>query len=154
MLKKTVIMIVVFTVVVMFVVPINADPSDVVLDQQVTLDIPGSFELVDGDGNHKPEALQVQVKINNYRVGNFQVTGKLEVMQEEGWTAIDLVNLPFQWSPDNNTVALIFNLELIRKKKLTGPFRASVSLRDGAWELPMQVVGVSPRYQWDSIESR
>lgn len=149
MIKKTVVMIVVISVVVLFVVPINADPADVVLDQQVTLDIPASFELVDADGNQQPEAIQVRLKINNYRSGNFQVTGKLEVMQEEGWTAIGLVRVPFQWSPENDTVELIFNTEIIRKKKLTGPFRASVSLRDGAWELPMQVIGLSPRYQWD-----
>lgn len=144
MFKKTIVMIVVLTIAVIFVVPINADPADVVLDQQVTLAVPGSFELLDQNNDGRPETVKVRVKINNYREGKFIVTGKLEARLDEGWTEIDRAQLLFNWSPTADTVEVSFSPALLRKDRVSGPYRASVALQDGEWQLPMQVVGVSP----------
>lgn len=145
MFKKILVLMVMLTVVMLLVVPIHADPADIVLDQQVTLAVPASLELVDADRDGRVEAVRVKVKINNYREGNFTVTGKLETMLEEGWTEIDRIQTVFQWSPDHDVVELSFSPGLLRKEKLSGPYRASISLKEGEWELPMQVVGVSPQ---------
>jgi hypothetical protein len=151
MIKKTVVFLVILTVAVMFVVPINADPTDVVLDQQVTLEIPGRFELADWDNDQRPEAVKVKVRLHAYRQGDFQITGKLAAKQDDVWVKVGSVVKPFQWSTANDTVELVFNTGAIRRRKLSGPYRASISVRDGDWKLPLQIVGFSPKYPWDSF---
>jgi hypothetical protein len=151
MIKKIVVFLVILTVAVMFVIPINADPTDVILDQQVTLEIPGRFELADRDNDERPKAIKVKVRLHAYRQGDFQVIGKLAAKQDDLWVEVGSVVKPFQWSTANNTVELAFTTREIRRRKLSGPYRASISVRDGAWELPLQIVGFSPQYPWHSF---
>jgi hypothetical protein len=145
MTKKIVMFLIILTVAVMFVIPINADPTDVVLDQQVTLVIPARFTLVDQNNDQQPEAMKAQVQVRSYREGNFEITGKLEAKQNGVWTEVGAITKPFPWSTSNNTAELIFPLGLIREQKVSGPYRVSVGLRDGDWELPLQVVGFTPK---------
>jgi hypothetical protein len=153
MWKKVGVFFVVLSVVVMFVIPINADPTDTVLDQQVTLAVPGDFELVDADRDQRAEAVRVKIRINAYREGDFIITGKLEGMQEGSWTEVGTSVIPFRWSRDRATAEVVFYPDLIRRNRISGPFRASVSLREGEWELPSQVIGFSPAYAWNEFEA-
>jgi hypothetical protein len=152
MVKKVVVLLVLLSIAVMFVIPINADPTDTVLDQQVTLAVPAEFELVDSDKDHRAEAVKVKIRINSYREGDFIVTGKLEGMQDGSWTEMGTSVIPFRWSPDNDTAEIMFYPDLIRQNRVSGPFRASISLKEDDWELPQQVVGFSPKYAWDAFE--
>jgi hypothetical protein len=145
MAKKIVTFLIMLTVAVMFVIPINADPTDVVLDQQVTLVIPARFTLVDQNNDQQPEAIKTQVQVRSYREGNFMITGKLEAKQNGTWTEIEAITKPFLWSTANDTAELTFASDLIRQQKLSGPYRVSVGLRNGDWELPLQVVGFTPK---------
>lgn len=145
MAKKIVTFLIMLTVAMMFVIPINADPTDVVLDQQVTLVIPARFTLVDQNNDQQPEAIKAQVQVRSYREGNFVITGKLETKQNGVWTETEAITKPFLWSTTNDTAELIFASDLIRQQKLSGPYRVSVGLRNGDWELPLQVVGFTPK---------
>jgi hypothetical protein len=153
MWKKVVVLFIVLSIAVMFVIPINADPTDTVLDQQVTLAVPGDFELVDGDRDQYAEAIKVKIRINAYREGDFIVTGKLEGMQDGSWTEVGTSVVPFRWSQDHDTAELLFYPDRIRRNRISGPFRASISLREGEWELPLQVIGFSTDYAWDAFEA-
>jgi hypothetical protein len=153
MFKKVVVFFVVLCVAVMFVIPINADPTDTVLDQQVTLAVPGEFELFDSDRDQRAEAIKVKIRINAYREGDFIVTGKLEGMQEGSWTEVGTSVIPFRWSQDHDTAELLFYPDRIRRNRISGPFRASISLKEDGWELPLQVIGFSSDYSWDAFEA-
>jgi hypothetical protein len=152
MWKKVVVLFVFLSVAIMFVIPSNADPADTVLDQQVTLAVPGDFELVDSDGDQRAEAIKVKIRIHSYREGDFIVTGKLEGMEEGVWTEAGTSVVPFKWGQDHDTVEVLFYPDVIRQNRISGPFRASVGLREGDWELPLQVVGFSPKYAWNAFE--
>jgi hypothetical protein len=151
MLKKIMVFLIILTVAVMFVIPINADPTDVVLDQQVTLVIPARFTLVDQNNDQQPEAIKAQLQVRSYREGDFTITGKLEAKHNGVWTEVGTTTKPFLWTTTNDTAELIFSSGLIRQRKLSGSYRVSASLRDGDWELPLQVVGFTPKYRWNSF---
>jgi hypothetical protein len=149
MVKKILVFLMFLTVAVMFVIPINADPTDVVLDQPVTLMLPARFALVDQDNDRQPEAIQARIQIRSYREGDFVVKGKLEAKLNGVWKEVSAVTKPFQWSTTNDTAELTFPAALVRQRKLPGPYRVMIGLRNGEWEQPPQVVGFTPKYRWD-----
>jgi hypothetical protein len=151
MVKKIMVFLMILTIAVMLVIPINADPTDVVLDQPVTLVIPARFALVDQNNDQQPEAIQTRIQIRSYREGDFIVSGKLEAKRGEEWVELATATKPFQWTTANHTAELTFQTRSIRQRRSSGPYRVRIGLRDGDWELPLQVVGFTPKYRWDSF---
>ncbi|MGD9153950.1 MAG: hypothetical protein PVG90_00405 [Bacillota bacterium] len=151
MVKKIAVFLAILTVAVIFVIPLKADPTDVVLDQPVTLMIPARFTLVDRNNDQLAEAIQARIRIRSYREGDFVLTGKMEAKRDEAWIEVAQTTKPFQWSPANDTAELTFTSQEIRSQKRSGPYRVSVSLQDGDWKLPLQVIGFTPKYQWDNF---
>ncbi len=135
-------------------IPSGAAPTEVVLDQQVSLEVPGSFELVDQNKDQKAEALNFRLNLQSYREGDFIVTGNLEGMRSGKWVSLATSVIPFQWTPDNRTIMLSFRPDNIRKYQISGPYRVVVSLKDGDWKLDEQVVGFSPKYLPDDFSSQ
>ncbi|HEX7715005.1 MAG TPA: hypothetical protein VF531_13410 [Bacillota bacterium] len=133
--------------------PSGADPTDVALDQQVELGVPGTFELVDNNQDQKAEAIQFKLTLKAYREGNFIVTGNLEGNRNGDWVALATTVIPFQWSPDHNQLELKFLAGNILKYKISGPYRVVLSLKEGDWELPAQVVGFSPKYSLSTFSN-
>ncbi len=135
-------------------IPSGAAPTDVVLDQQVVLEVPGTFTLVDQDNDKKAESINFRLDLQSFRDGNFIVTGDLEGMRAGNWVSLSTSVIPFQWTPENRTVVLSFRPNNIIKYKLAGPYRVTLSLKDGDWKLPAQVVGFSPKYTPDNFSSQ
>lgn len=153
MLKKIFIALVVLTVLMMFMIPSGANPTEVVLDQQVELEIPGNFSLVDSNHDQLAEELKFIIGMKAYQEGQFIVTGNLEGMKSGHWVALGTTVVPFSWAPDNRFIELTFHSGNIRKQRLSGPFRVTIGLKSGNWELPAQVVGFSPKYNWNIFSS-
>ena len=145
---------IILTVAFLIVVPINASPSDVVLDKQVELEVPGKFILIDTDKNQKAEAIQFEVAIKAYRQNNMIVTGNLQAVKNGEWTAVATTVIPFQWSQNSSIVKLVFYPGEIQKSQLSGPYRISITLEDGEWVLPEQIAGMSPSYSWSDFENK
>ena len=133
----------------MFMIPSGAAPTEVMLDQQVELEIPGSFNLVDSNHDQLAEELQFVMGIKAYQEGQLIVTGNLEAMKNGQWVAVGTTVLPFAWTPDHRFIKLTFHAGNIRKQRLSGPYRVIISLKSGSWELPAQVAGFSPKYNWN-----
>ena len=127
-------------------IPSGAAPNDVVLDQQVQLMVPGNFEPIDSNHDHRYESINFRVDIQSYQESNFIVTGNLEGMKNGQWVSLNTTVIPFQWSPDNKTILLNFKTDNIKKFQINGPYRVTMALKNGNWELPEQVVGFSPKY--------
>ncbi len=153
MLKKILVASAVLVVLMMFMIPSGADPTDVVLDQQVELELPGTFELIDANHDESAEELRFKLGMKTYQEGKFIVTGNLEASKNGHWVAVETTVVPFEWSPEHKSMELVFQSGSIRKQRLSGPYRVSLSLKAGSWELPMQVVGFSPKYNWRSFSS-
>ena len=151
MLKKIGIFVVILIVGMLFMLPSGANPTDVMLDQQVELGVPGVFESVDLNQDGKAETLKFIMEIRAYQVGGFMVTANLEGLKNGHWLSLGTTAIPFDWSPDHKTVELNFNGGNIRKAKISGPYRVTVGLKQGDWELPSQVAGFSSKYSWDSF---
>lgn len=152
MLKKTGVFIIILIVVLLVVVPINASPSDVVLDRQVELDLPGVFKLIDDDRNQKAEAIQFSIGLQAYRDCDFLVIGNLEGEADGGWVAVATTVIPFKYANGHDQVILLFYPDDINKLRINGPYRVTVSLQQDSWSLPEQVAGFSPGYSWDDFE--
>jgi hypothetical protein len=144
------VMIIIFLV---FFIPSIAEPTDVALDQQVELGVPGVFRLVDTDQDRKAESLQFSFEIKAYREGNFIVSGNLEGMKNGHWVALGTTVIPFQWSPKATTVELNFMAGNIVKYKISGPYRVMIGLKEGGWELPLQIAGFSAQYSWKDFSN-
>ena len=151
LIKKILLIGIVLGIFAFLMIPSGAAPQDVVLDQQVGLMVPGKFELVDLNHDHLYEGINFQVEIQSYHESNFIVTGNLEGMKNGSWVSLNTTVIPFQWSPNNKTVLLNFKIDNIKKYKISGPFRVTMRLKDGNWELPEQVVGFSPKYTPDTF---
>lgn len=149
MLKKILFAAVALVILMFFLIPSGASPTDVVLDQQVVLEVPGNFELVDKNHDQKNEELKFNIGIKAFQESQFIVTGNLEAMKDGHWVAIGTTVLPLQWSPEHSRIELTFHASTIREQQLSGPYRVMISLKAGDWELPSQVAGFSPPYQWN-----
>ncbi|HOP74692.1 MAG TPA: hypothetical protein PLC07_06505 [Bacillota bacterium] len=136
------------------VVPIGADPSDVVLDQEVQLEVPGAFKTVDADGNGKAEAIEFTIAIKSYREGNFTLTATLEAQEGADWVPIATTVDSFKWTAKNNVAKVVFYPSKLIEKKLNGPYRVSVALKEGNWGLPEQVAGFTEQYTWQMFEDK
>lgn len=152
LIKKILILGVVIGISLFFILPSDANQDEVILDEQVQLMLPGSFELVDADQDQKPEAIIFKLDIQAYREGDFIVTGNLEGQKKGEWLGLATTVTPFKWSPRNTQVKLIFTTGDIQKYKISGPYRVNISLKESGWVLPEQVAGFSPEYPWDSFE--
>lgn len=152
MVKKILIIGFVMGIGLMFIIPSDATPDEVILDEQVELLIPGTFELVDADQDLKGESIKFKLEIKAYREGNFIVTGNLEGKQKGEWLGLATTVIPFKWSPDNSVIELTFTAGNIKKYKISGPYRVNISLKEGNWVLPEQVAGFSPEYSWKDFE--
>ncbi|MGE5580991.1 MAG: hypothetical protein ACM3X9_00470 [Bacillota bacterium] len=153
MLKKILIASAVLIVLMMFMIPSGADPTDMVLDQQVELEVPGTFDLIDSNHDKLAEEIRFQLGMKAYQEGQFIVTGNLEANKNGHWVAVGTTVLPFQWSPDHQRIELVFHTSNIRKQQLSGPYRVTVGLKAGNWELPSQVAGFSPKYDWNNFSN-
>lgn len=136
----------------MFIIPSDATPDEVILDDQVELSLPGTFELVDADQDQKAESIKFRLEIKAYREGDFIVTGNLEGSKKGEWLSLATTVAPFKWSPENSLIELTFNTGNIQKHKISGPYRVNISLKEGNWVLPEQVAGFSPKYSWNGFE--
>lgn len=152
LLRKICIIAIVLTVLLLLMMPSGATPSEVVLDQQVELAVPGSFALFDSDRNQQPDKLQFTINLNSYQEGDFIVVGNLEGMRGSNWVALGTTVIPYRWKPDHQTIQLFFHTDSIRKYRISGPYRVSISLKSGDWELPAQVAGFSPKYAWQQFK--
>jgi hypothetical protein len=152
-MKKILVASAILIVLMMFLIPTGAAPTEVVLDQQVELDIPGSFSLVDNNHDKLAEELQFNLGIQTYQEGQFIVTGNLEAKKSGHWVAVGTTVLPFMWSPDNRTIELTFHAGNIKKQKIPGPYRVTIAIKTANWELPAQVAGFSPKYDWEIFSS-
>lgn len=137
----------------MFIIPSNATPDEVVLDDQVELMVPGTFELVDVDQDQKAESIKFKIDIKAYREGDFIITGNLEGMKKGEWLGLATTVTPFKWSPQNSRIELTFSTDDIKKYKISGPYRVNISLKEDSWVLPEQIAGFSPKYSWDTFEA-
>lgn len=153
MVKKILIFGAVLILFIALMTPGGADPSDVALDQQVELGVPGTFELVENNQDQKAEAIQFKLGVKAYREGDFIVTGNLEGNRNGDWVALATTVVPYQWSPEHNQLELKFPTGNILKYKISGPYRVVLSLKEGDWELPAQVVGFSPKYSISSFSN-
>ncbi len=136
----------------MLIIPSNATPDEVILDDQVELMVPGSFELVDTDHDQKAESIKFKIDIKAYREGDFIITGNLEGMKKGEWLGLATTVAPFKWSPQNSQVELTFSTADIQKYQISGPYRVSIGLKEDSWVLPEQIAGFSQKYPWDSFE--
>ncbi len=152
MLKKILIIGVVIGISLMFILPSDANQDEVILDEQVELVLPGTFELVDVDQDQKAESIKFELEIKAYREGDFVVTGNLEGQKKGEWLGLATTVTPFKWSPQNSRIEMTFATGNIQKYKISGPYRINISLKEDNWVLPEQVVGFSPEYHWDSFE--
>ncbi|TCL69374.1 hypothetical protein EDC14_101271 [Hydrogenispora ethanolica] len=146
LIKKVLLIGVVLGIMLFLMIPSGAAPTDVVLDQQVVLEVPGSFALVDQDNDKKAEAVNFSLNLQSYSEGNFIITGNLEGMRSGNWVSLSTSVIPFQWTPENRTVTLSFRPNNILKYNLSGPYRVTIGIKAGDWDLPTQVVGFSPKY--------
>lgn len=153
MIKKILVFLIVVIILMVFFIPSIADPTDVALDQQVELGVPGAFSLGDVDREGKSESIKFKLEINAYREGNFLVSGNLQGMKNGQWVALGTTVTPFKWSPKHPTLTLEFMAVNIVKYKISGPYRVMISLKDGAWELPAQIAGFSPKYVWTDFSN-
>lgn len=147
-MKKILIFVVVIIIFMTVLIPSIAEPTDVALDQQVELGVPGTFSRVDADQDRKAEALKFRLEIKAYREGDFLVSANLEGMKNGHWVALATTVVPFQWSPKNTILELQFMAANMVKHKISGPYRVILSLKDGGLELPAQIAGFSPKYAW------
>ncbi len=153
MIKKVLLIGIVLGITVFLMIPSGAAPTDIVLDQQVELMVPGTFELIDADRDGKADEISFRLDIQAYREGDFVITGNLEGMRSGNWVSLGTTALPFQWSPDHKTVILTFPADNIVKYQISGPYRVTLGLKDGDFELPLQVVGFSAKYSYDRFQS-
>jgi hypothetical protein len=153
LLKKTLVIMIVLIISLMFIIPSGAGPAEVVLDQPVELVIPGTFALVDENHDQKAEALKFILALKAYREGQFIVTGNLEGMKNGQWVAVGTTVVPFQWTPEHSEVELTFHAGNIKKLMISGPYRISVGLKQEDWELPEQIAGFSPKYSYQDFGS-
>lgn len=153
MFKKILIFGTLIIIFITLMTPGGADPTDVALDQQVELEVPGTFEVIDDNQDQKAEAIRFKLALKAYREGNFIVTGNLEGNRNGEWVALATTVVPFQWSPDHNQLELKFLAGNILKYKIPGPYRVVLSLKEGDWELPAQVVGFSPKYSLSTFSN-
>ncbi len=153
MAKKILVASAILIVLMMFLIPTGAAPTEVVLDQQVELEVPGSFTLVDNNHDDLSEELHFSIGLNAYQEGQFIITGNLEAMKNGHWVAVGTTVLPFVWSPTHRLIDLTFHAGNIKKQQLSGPYRVRVGLKAGDWELPAQVAGFSPKYNWNVFSS-
>jgi hypothetical protein len=151
LVKKIFIASAILIVLMMFMIPSGAAPTEVVLDQQVELQVPGSFSLIDTNHDNLAEELQFNLEMKAYQEGQFIVTGNLEAMKNGHWVAVGTTVLPFMWSPNNRLITLVFHAGNIKQQRLSGPYRVIVALKAGDWELPAQVAGFSPKYNWNQF---
>jgi hypothetical protein len=152
--KRMIIFFIVLSVAFIFVAPIGADPSDVVIDQQVELAVPGKFELQDSDKNGKAEAIDFCLDVTSYRKGKYIVTANLEAMKDGEWLTVATSVSPHEWNPNHNLIKVNFHPVNIVEKQLNGTYRVNLSLNEGNWNLPQQVVGFSPDYAWNAFENK
>ncbi len=152
MIKKIMIIGIVMGICLMVIIPSDATPDEVILDDQVELSIPGTFELIDADQDRKGESVKFKLEIKAYREGNFIVTGNLEGKKKGEWLGLATTVIPFKWSPDNSVIEMTFATGKIQKYQISGPYRVNISLKDGNWVLPEQVAGFSPEYSWKDFE--
>jgi len=152
LLKKFLIIGLVMGIGLMFIIPSDATPDEVILDDQVELLVPGTFELVDVDQDSKGEAIKFKLGIKAYREGDFIITGNLEGKKKGEWLGLATTVIPFKWSPDNSLIELTFSTDNIRKYQISGPYRVNISLKEGNWVLPPSVAGFSPEYSWENFE--
>lgn len=152
MWKKVCSMGVLLGICLMFILPSDATPDEVILDNQVELVVPGVFELVDLNRNRKPELIRFKLEVKAYREGDFVITGNLEGKKKGEWLGLATTVVPFKWSPKNPVVELTFTTDQIRKYQISGPYRVNISLKEDGWVLPEQVAGFSPKYDWESFE--
>lgn len=153
LIKKFLVFLIIVVIFTVFFIPSIAEPSDVALDQQVELGIPGTFSLIDTDHDQKAESLKFSIAITAYREGDFLVTGNLEGMKNGHWVALATTVVPFKWSPQNTTVDLGFLAGNIIKYKISGPYRVTVALKEGGWELPAQIAGFSEKLSWQDFNN-
>ncbi len=153
MAKKILVASAILIVLMMFLIPTGAAPTEVVLDQQVELEVPGSFTLVDNNHDDLSEELHFSIGLKAYQEGQFIITGNLEAMKNGHWVAVGTTVLPFVWSPTHRLIDLTFHAGNIKKLQLSGPYRVRVGLKAGDWELPAQVAGFSPKYDWNVFSS-
>lgn len=154
MSKRIIIFFIVLSVAFIFVAPIGADPSDVIIDQQVELAVPGKFELHDQDQNGKAESIDFTIGVSSYREGNFVVTANLEANHDGEWVTVATTVTPYQWKPDQKEIKVTFHPGNIIKGQFDGAYRVNLSLKEGNWILPQQVVGFSPEYTWTTFENK
>ncbi|MGE5606974.1 MAG: hypothetical protein ACM3YE_14955 [Bacteroidota bacterium] len=153
MLKKILIIGLMMGICLMFIIPSDATPDEVILDDQVELSIPGTFELIDADHDRKGESIKFKLEIKAYREGDFIVTGNLEGKKKGEWLGLATTVVPYKWSPDNSVIEMTFATGNIQKYRISGPYRVNVSLKEGNWVLPEQVAGFSPEYSWKGFEN-
>ena len=71
MAKKILVASAILIVLMMFLIPTGAAPTEVVLDQQVELEVPGSFTLVDNNHDNLSEELHFSIGLKAYQEGQF-----------------------------------------------------------------------------------
>lgn len=136
----------------LWMAPIEADPADVLLAQQIQLEPPGSFQLVDADQNGQAEAVEFSIPLRAYEEGQFIISGNLEAMQDGAWIAVATTVTNYEWRQDAAPIKLTFAPGDIIKQQLDGAYRVNLSVKQGDWVLPQQVAGFSPEYSWETFE--
>ncbi len=149
--KKFLIFISALGVVLFLIIPSGANPSDVVLDQPIELAVPGKFQLLDHNQDQRAEELEFTIALKAYRQGNFIVTGNLEGLKNGRWIPLQTSVIPFQWSPENEEIRVVFPADNLIKERVSGPYRVKIALAEGSWEMPAEVAGFSPEYQWQQF---
>lgn len=138
----------------LWIAPIEADPADVRLAQQIQLGLPGSFQLIDADQNGKAEAIEFTISLQAYQEGRFIVSGNLEAVRDGAWIAVATTVIDYEWRPNAAPITLTFSPGEIIKHQLNGAYRVNLSLKQGDWVLPQQVTGFSPEYSWENFENK
>ena len=149
--KKILIFLSALGVVLFFIIPSGANPSEIVLDQQIELAVPGEFQLIDHDQDQRAEELEFIIALKAYRQGNFIVTGNLEGLKNGRWIPLQTTVIPFQWSLEQEQIRVFFPADNIIKQQISGPYRVKIGLQEGTWEMPAEVAGFSPDYTWQEF---
>lgn len=155
--KKILVIVTLLCIFLLVLIPSGAKPAKVWLDQPVEFDLPGTFVVTDFDQDHKGEALKFFVTVRAYRDGQALVTANLEGNQKNRWFPIATTVVSMQWAPGEQVLEVTFPAYNIIRSGISGPYRVKLGLkesnRNGGWEYPPQIVGISPRYPLENFST-
>lgn len=152
MFKRVSVFALILVVTCMMLVPISADPADALLAQEIQVEVPGEFEIIDEDGNGKAEEVKFTVGINAYQATTLRLTANLEGLVQGVWTPLATSVSSFEWSTDNTRAILVFYPTKLIETEYEGTLRVNLAVAEGDWSLPSQVVGFSSEYSWKQFE--